>query len=415
MDPVQGEDLGFGVRATPSVGDEVIVTSQRFDLGWQIPQGQTPGSAILWRERSYEVVSREPTGSGSRWTLRLWPETVTMRVVLSLDAGMVKRQAEADAAERSGGHNRTWARLLLPFAVMAPAALQRQWRNDWAFPAETATWMSAITEVVVGMLGTVQLILLAWGGGWFLPGWLRWLTAVGFIFLVSGFIRLTLVAGHGEPVGSILGLPLTLLVRGPDPQADSVAPDVRRFEETEGTLELTSPIHRRDWDHDGRLRYRGDFYRLQVVSQEGRQWVYLFTRDRAGPADLGPELRLAPPSSAPYEPPSARKAPPSILRTTIITACVTLGPWPDQERWAEHLDVRPIWLTVAGAVAELLGGFVNLGNDAGRGVPVLLLLDFFLIGEGLLRLAALATGRPIASVFGLLLRPLYLRWLPPQT
>jgi len=64
-----------------------------------------------------------------------------------------------------------------------------------------------------------------------------------------------------------------------------------------------------------------------------------------------------------------------------------------------------------GAGAELVGGLVNLRTDIASGGPM---LDFFLVGEGLLRLGSVATGRPMGSVFGWILRPLYRRSLPPN-
>jgi hypothetical protein len=64
------------------------------------------------------------------------------------------------------------------------------------------------------------------------------------------------------------------------------------------------------------------------------------------------------------------------------------------------------------AGAELVGGITNLGDDLGSGGVFLILLDFFLVGEGLLRLGSVVTGRPMGSVFGWALRPLYRRYLP---
>jgi len=65
-----------------------------------------------------------------------------------------------------------------------------------------------------------------------------------------------------------------------------------------------------------------------------------------------------------------------------------------------------------GAGAELVGGVTNLGDDLGSGGVFLVVLDFFLVGEGLLRLGSVVTGRPMGSVFGWMLRPLYRPYLP---
>jgi hypothetical protein len=125
------------------------------------------------------------------------------------------------------------------------------------------------------------------------------------------------------------------------------------------------------------------------------------------------ELRLVPPPTrfeGLHQNSSTR---PSIFRTTLVTAAVTLGPQEDQEIWAKHLNLKPIWLTIFGAGAELVGGLVNLGADADRGIPLLLFLDLYLVGEALARMSyVVARGRPIGSVFGWILRPLYKRWMP---
>ena len=98
----------------------------------------------------------------------------------------------------------------------------------------------------------------------------------------------------------------------------------------------------------------------------------------------------------------------------LVTAAVTLGPASDQERWSAELGVRAVWLTVLGAGAELVGGIANLQRDLGSTHQLLILLDLFLVGEGLLRLGSAFIGRPMGSVFGWILRPLYRRWLPSK-
>jgi hypothetical protein len=66
-----------------------------------------------------------------------------------------------------------------------------------------------------------------------------------------------------------------------------------------------------------------------------------------------------------------------------------------------------------GAGAELVGGVSNLGSDLGSTHQLLVILDFYLVSEGLLRLVSALIGRPMGSVFGWILRPLYRGYLPP--
>ena len=96
----------------------------------------------------------------------------------------------------------------------------------------------------------------------------------------------------------------------------------------------------------------------------------------------------------------------------LVSAAVTLGSASDQKRWAAELGVRAVLLTVVGAGAELVGGIANLQRDLGSPHQFLIFLDFFLVGEGFLRLGSAFIGRPMGSVFGWILRPLYRRWLP---
>jgi hypothetical protein len=106
---------------------------------------------------------------------------------------------------------------------------------------------------------------------------------------------------------------------------------------------------------------------------------------------------------------------PAFLRTMLISAAITLGPSSDQLRWARELGVSAIWFTLAGSGAELLGGIVNLQSDLGTAPAWLTGFDFLLIGEGLLRLGSAILGRPMGSVFGWILRPLYRKYLPSTT
>jgi len=301
--------------------------------------------------------------------------------------------------------------VLLPFLGLAPARLQKHWADKWGFNAGLATQVSAIFEMLVGALGIIQIAAAAFGGEFFMPPVLAFPGPLLFAF---GTARLALVFADGEPVGSPVGLPLLVFAPKPTPQIDRPAPTMRSFDETEGVLELVSPVLRRDWDRDGTLRFRGDHYRLRRTGQEGRDWVYLFDRC-AGHEPGDRDLRLAPPPETPYVPQRAEPEPSSIIRTALVSAVVTLGPRSDQELWGEHLGVHPMWLTLMGAAAELVGGVANLRNDLGPDASLLVLLDFFLVGEGLLRIGSALTGRPMGSVFGWALRPLYRRWLPEKT
>jgi hypothetical protein len=405
-----GEDFGHGVYASPGPDGELTVTSPRLDLGWHAAKGQVPGTAVLWREHSYEVVGGAKVGRGARWTLQRWDRASAMRGVFKLEREAVRVIADQAAAEARGVRTRKSTVLLLPLLGLAPAGLQKHWADKWGLNAERATQISAICEMLVGSVGIIQVAASAFGGDTLLP---TWLACFGVVLFASGFVRLALVAADGEPVGSVLGLALLPLTPKTIPVAPETSPSVRSFAENAETLVLESPVHRRDWDRDGILPFRGGIFRLERAEHEGRTWVYFFARVDL---DEGNKrvLRLAPPPSS--SPPSAAvgSVPPSFLRTMLVSAAVTLGPASDQLRWSAELGIRALWLTVMGAGAELVGGISNLQHDAPTAQPYLVLLDCFLIGEGLLRLDSSFFGRPMGSVFGWVLRPLYRPYLPPS-
>ena len=408
--PESGEGLGHGVHVSPGIDGELNVVSPRLDLGWRAPEGQVPGTAVMWRDVAFEVVGRRAAGTGACWTLRSWSEASAMRDVFKLDRESVQQLADQAAAEVSNRRARGWAVVMLPVLGLAPAALQKKWANEWGFAADRATMVSAVVEMLAGAVGTIQIAVAAFGGDLFMP------LAVAFpgpILFVFGGARLAMVFGDGEPVGSPLGAPFLLALKTVAPEAERSTPAVRNLDDENGVLVLVSPILRRDWDRDGLLRYRGHLFRLDTVGHEGPSWVYRFLRvSPRGTKE--PSLSLKPPVSAALEDRHV-ESPPSFLRTMLMTAAMTLAPASDQHRWAEELGTRAIWLTLLGGSAELVGGFVNLQSDLGSQPSLLALLDFYLVGEGLLRLGSALTGRPMGSVFGWILRPLYRKHLPPET
>jgi hypothetical protein len=123
MTTQSGEDLGHGVRVRPATGGEVIVISSGLDLRWRVAEGRAPGTAVIWQDRPFEVVARAGSGAGRYWTLRPWPEAVTIRAVLSLDAAAVSELAEHAAAAKRRRRGRLWLIVLLPMTGLAPARI----------------------------------------------------------------------------------------------------------------------------------------------------------------------------------------------------------------------------------------------------------------------------------------------------
>jgi len=206
-------DLGHGVKVGGREGAPVV-RSAALDLGWRPPAGPLPGTAVRWRGALWEVVRREAGPWGLRWRLRPWPEGTVARDVVALDRAAVAAAAAAATDARRGARLRAAALVVLPLVGLAPAALQRRWRDAWGFPAAAATRLSALLELVAGGAGVVAALVSLAGAGGVLPRALGWLRVAGPALFGEGLVRLALVAADEEPVGSVFTWPLSLLERG---------------------------------------------------------------------------------------------------------------------------------------------------------------------------------------------------------
>jgi len=403
------ETLGAGVQVSTLPDGSLLVRSERLRLPWAARSGGSVGPAVLLGGVPFEVVDRQRAGSGEAWTLRSWPEGEAMRGVFPLDQVWVANLERERAGDRRA--RLRWCLLpVVPLLGFAPASLQTSWELRWGFPAATATLLSALAELALATVGVVHVLASAFGGPGMASGPLAWLGLASPLLLVESFVRLKHVSAAGEPIGSALSLPLALLAPpGPLAAANS-APAVRSFDRDEGSLVMSSAIHRADWMADGVLWYRDEPYRLASVAREGRGWIYSFGRLDA--ATEGPALRLLPLASRPL--PSARGRPPNLTRTTVATALACLAPRELQEEWGPRIGVRPVLLTILGAGAECCGALVNLQAGAAGGSPFALAVNLGVLVEGVTRYTLLVgSGRPVGSLVGLALRPLLARLLAP--
>jgi hypothetical protein len=412
MSSTNRRDLGHGVRVLPGESDGIVVVSEGADLGWRPRSGDRPGSAVTWEGSVFEVVTTEVMRRGFRWTLEPWSGEDVMRVVLPLDPNTVGAAAEAAGREARAAQLRPLAWLLLPILGLAIGPWQRKWRDDWGFPATAATWVSAILEAIAGAACVIELIAMIGGGGASVFPWLpRPLVLVGIFMMPEGLFRLAQVAADSEPVGSVFGLVVSVFERRtPPPPPPVPKPEVHAFDREEGVLELVSPIQRRDWEEPGVLPFRGKLFVMTSTGRLGESWLYGFEGVDEGEDRPGPRHRLLPARPRADAPP--REASLGFFRVVLLTAATTLAPRRFQERWADQLNLRPVWLTIFGASAELLGGFTNLRAGASSG-SILVILDLFFVVEAVIRFASvIVSGRPMGSLLGLPLTPILERFLP---
>jgi hypothetical protein len=237
------------------------------------------------------------------------------------------------------------------------------------------------------------------------------LVPLGLVVFIEGAIRLAQIVSDPGPIGSLFGLPFTILDRRESPSSELLpAPTVRAFDAAAGTLELLSTIHRRDWEEPGILPYRGELFTLAGSERFGESWVYEFHRIEDAADAQATRLRLVPPRSKIEGRSFADQR--GAVETVLLSIAATLAPRRFQERWAGEIRVRPFWFTLMGASAELLGGLANLGAPGDQ--PALkVLINLFFCGEAIVRFSSLVfRGRPLGSVLGLPLAAILDRYLP---
>lgn len=402
-------ELGHGVAVVPCGDLGWRIISRRLTLPWMPRAGDHPGSAVVWLEELYEVVGVEVSGSERSWILQPWPDAQVMRTAFRLDEMWIEERAGADEDQRRQRLLHMVSLPAAPVLALAPARLQRRWRDSWGFPAAAATAVSAIFELAAGCVGVVQLLALTVGAEWYLPDPLRLMVVIGPALSAEAIVRLATAVARAEPLGSVVGLPLALLWPAVPPPQQPSRPLVQLEDVESGVLEIYSEELRRDWVPEGVMRYRGMEYRLTGLESVGTGWRYRFesTDDEA----TGPALKLA--QRPRREQTAGGVRPPSAIRTTVVTAIVCMAPRRYQEWWARHLGVRSVWFTLLGAGAELFGGWVNLEHGATGGRSWTLAMNLFFVVEAVTRLALLvSTGRPVGSILGWALHPLLARMMP---
>lgn len=411
MTPTISHDLGCGVRVLPGDGDGRVVLSESVAFNWRPREGERPGSAVMLGGESYEVVEHQPWRRGGRWILEPWTGEDVMRVIFALDETSVADAFDAARASAKAERLGPWMYALAPFLGFASSKSQRRWRDTWGFPAAMATWTSAILEILVGAVCVVELMISGFSGESIFPWLPRPLIRFGLFFFLEGVVRLIQVFGDSEPVGTVFGLVASFFERPRRPESDPVqAPEVRLHDRDLGSLELLSPIQRRDWEEPGLLPYRGETFAVESVTRQGDTWVYVFTRVKVGDDWNGRRLRLVPPRSTVEKRTFSES--PGLARTVLLSIACMLAQGRFQERWGWLVGMPATWFTLFGAGVELVGGLTNLGSGGGA-QSMALVLNLFFVFEAVTRFGWVALrGEPLGSVIGLPLSPLLERVLP---
>lgn len=403
-------DLGHGVRLRSGPAGRLIVVSDRLAMGWSVPRGRVTGTAVSVDDVVYQVTRLDVLPKGERWELTVWPDGEAARSFVTLDRSWVEARAAETAEARDDSRRRMVATPWMVLLGMLPGDVQRRWDAEWGFPAWRATRLSIWFELVVGAILVIQVVRFAAGDDMWLP---LPVALVGPVLVLEGVVRLVVSSTATRPLGSLLGLPFGPLLARKSGRTPPVLPAVRRVDPVSGVLELVSPELRRDWENGGRLPFRGDWYRLREIRQEGRDWVYAFGREAStdAPTDDTLRLRPAPPRSGVAAPrPSL-----NVLETTLVTAAVCFAPADQQRRWGARFGSQPVWFTLAGAGAEVVGSLINLAARTATAAPLMVAVDAAVLLDGLGRLVLAAVWRaPVGSIVGSIVAPLIERRLPPD-
>lgn len=188
-------------------GEQWILLSPR-SKGWlpRTPKSMTsaerPGSAVLWDEQHFEVVSAMPSGDGVRYVLEPWRDEHIMRTVDAYDAASeLARDAEHRARiARTRGRGVATATGIL--AGHLPAAVQERLASELGVIATRLTILSLIPVPFA-----IAVILNEHVGRTVaretpLPAFVLFLT--GYVFIESA-IRLNIVLSQSRPIGSAAG------------------------------------------------------------------------------------------------------------------------------------------------------------------------------------------------------------------
>lgn len=199
----------FGADRVRVATDGRIFLLSRLEKAWTprvektFTSAEFPGTAVLWGESYYEVVTAEPLPSGGvRYLLLPWRDEYAMRVVDQYDAATeaVRIEEHAKAVARERG--RLSANFLGVLTGQLPASVQEVLASEIGVMPVRLTMLSTLP----GYVASIALIVLEVGhlvanadvstSLMFLAGYLLVESSVRFFFAMS----------QGRPIGTPLGL-----------------------------------------------------------------------------------------------------------------------------------------------------------------------------------------------------------------
>jgi len=208
------ERKAFGSdRVDQSSGGDLRLTCA-VSKGWQARRDRTltapahPGTAVRWEGALFEVFEAIPNEDGGIcYYLEAWDERHTIRVLERYDE-------ESEAARQAVGRRRLDAErrrrssiLLAPLLGHLPGPLQQRMESDFGAPARLMTIASALPLLVLGALGILAFLALAFGASQSsFSGWPRLPLPLGVYLFAESAVRLGVAYLDERPLGSAAGV-----------------------------------------------------------------------------------------------------------------------------------------------------------------------------------------------------------------
>ncbi|HEX3579058.1 MAG TPA: hypothetical protein VHY33_10885 [Thermoanaerobaculia bacterium] len=199
----------YGSDRVRETGGEQIVLLSRIPKAWTprtpktLTAAEFPGTAVLWEERYFEVISADalPQG-GVRYVLEPWREMHAMRTIDHYDHAHEAARLTDHRARLARETKRKSVNALAVLAGHLPAAVQEEIGRELGIVATRLTIISAI-----GIYALVIALVL-----WIVSGMMAGTPRPAPVFIATGylFVETSLRFGTawliGRPAGSAVGI-----------------------------------------------------------------------------------------------------------------------------------------------------------------------------------------------------------------
>lgn len=389
-----------------------------------------PGSAVLFEDHHYEIISKDQDKSGrTLYYLNPWEDRFPIRVQFEYTQEACLRWIREQKKERVQQEQTLAIKLLMPVFGLLPAADQIEIQNKYGISAATLTTSSSLVLFFAGGFCLIMGMAAMFGGASnpvYLPG---------MYFFVESLVRLIQSAKLEEPCGSF---PVTLpieIFRALKRQFDADYKQ-RSLEKMESTrfhdqymnaldevtkvtgkdhdLEVVSDLPKPHWNTLTGIVYEDTWFGMveSVKTYEGKKIRYKFLLKKA---PEGTVFR----STVEYSADEIRRLylekRHQDLSTWVDTFCLLWGMLPeeDQRYLQKHYGFDAMkytkWTMIAlglFGVGSLIASSISLATGFSVGTEILwFVVSSYLSIEAFVRWGEFKKNNPSGSILGLLFRP----------